>query len=79
MNTNLVVFSMAHMVIQAKARRPHRYPAKFFQHYSPYLFGTKLFSMQDKLVNNKQTYFLKQNFSAPITPIDKTSEMLINL
>ena len=38
-------------------------PAKFWRvlHYSPRLFGKKMFSMQDKLVNNKQTHFLKQN------------------
>ena len=52
---------------------PHRYPAKFgcVLPYSPYLFGKKLFSMQGKLVNNKQAHFLKQNFSALIRPIDK--------
>ena len=59
----------------------HSCPAKFVYLllYSPVLFGKKLFSMQDKLVNNKQTHFLKQNFSATITPIDKRCEMLINL
>ena len=37
-------------------------PAKFGHVliYSPCLFGKKLFSMQDKLVNNKQTHLLKQ-------------------
>ena len=36
---------------------PHGCPAKFGHVllYSLYLFGKKLFSMQDKLVNNKQT------------------------
>ena len=53
---------------------PHIYPVKFgyVLLYSPYLFGNKLFSMQDKLVNNKHTHFLKQNFSETITPIDKS-------
>ena len=34
----------------------HRYPAKFGRVllYNPFLFDKKLFSMQDKLVNNKQ-------------------------
>ena len=60
---------------------PYRYPDKFGRVllYSPYLFGKKLFSMQDKPVNNKQTHFLKQNFSASITTINKRCEMLINL
>ena len=51
---------------------PHRYPAKFGHVllYSPYLFGKKLLSMQDKLVNNNQTRFLEQNFSATITGAD---------
>ena len=46
---------------------------------SPCLFGKKLFSMQDKLVNNKQTHLLKQNFSETITPIDKSCMLLFNL
>ena len=29
----------------------------------------------NKLVNNKQTHFLQQNFSATITPIDKKCEI----
>ena len=46
----------------------------------PYLFDKKFFfSMQDKLLNNKQTLLLKQNFSATITPINKRCGMLINL
>ena len=37
---------------------PHRFPAKFAYVllYSPFLFGKKLFSMQNKLVNNKHTF-----------------------
>ena len=60
---------------------PHRYPAKFGYVLlcSPCLFGKILFSMQDKLVNNKQTHCLKQIFSATITPVDKRCEMVINL
>ena len=46
--------------------------------YFPCQFGKKLFSMQDKLVNNKHT-FSQQNFSATTTPINKRCEMLINL
>ena len=48
----------------------HSFPAKFTNVliYFPFLFGKKLFSMQDKLVSNKQTHFLKQNFSAIIAP-----------
>ena len=38
--------------------------------YSPFLFGKNFFSLQNKLVNNNQTHFLKQHFSAMITPID---------
>ena len=60
---------------------PHRYPAKIDSVllYSPCLFGKKLFPMQDKLVNNKQTHFLKQNFSETITPIDKSCMLLFEL
>ena len=47
--------------------------------YSLRLFGQKLFSMQDKLVNNKETHFLKQKFSDTITPIDKSCMLLLNL
>ena len=80
-NTNSVVFSIAHTVFQAKAHPPDRYPAKFgcVLLYSPYLFGKKLFSMQNKLVNNKQTHFFKQIFFATIKPIDKRCVILINL
>ena len=59
---------------------PHRCPAKFalVLLYSPFMFDKKLISMQDKLVNNNQTHFLKQNVSATITPIDKRCVLLIN-
>ena len=45
----------------ALSGHPRGYPAKIgcVLLYSPYLFGKKLFSTQDKLVNNKQTRFLK--------------------
>ena len=64
-----------------KPHPSHRYPAKlgYVLLYSSYRVGKKLFSMQDKLVSNKQTHFLKQNFSATITPIDQRCEVLINL
>ena len=41
-----------------KLHPPHRCPAEFSYVllYSPYLCGKKLFSMQDKLVNNKHTF-----------------------
>ena len=44
---------------------PHSYPAKFgyVLIYSPNPFGKKLFSIRHQIVNNKQTHFLKQNFS----------------
>ena len=60
---------------------PHSCPAKFGRVllYSPYLFGKKLFSMQEKLVNNKQTHLLKQDFSEKITPMDKSCMLLFNL
>ena len=52
---------------------PHRYTLlKLAVSYSipPIcLIGKKFFSMQGKLVNKKQTHFLKQNFSKAITPI----------
>ena len=35
--------------------------------YNLFLFGKNLFPMQDKPVNNKQTHFLKRNFSVTIT------------
>ena len=59
----------------------HRYPAKvgYVLLYSPDLFGKKLFSKTNLLVNSKQTHFLKQNHSAIITPISKRCQMLINL
>ena len=47
--------------------------------YSPCLFGKKLLYVQDELVNNKQTHWLKQNFSETITPIDKSCVLLFNL
>ena len=60
---------------------PHSCPAKFGRVllYFPCLFGKKLFSMQGKLVDNKQTHFLKQNFSETITPINKSCMLLFNL
>ena len=60
---------------------PHKYSAKFGSVllYCPHLFGKKLFSMQDKLVNNKQTHLLKQNFSETITPLDKCCMLLFIL
>ena len=60
---------------------PHSYPVKFgcASLYSPYLLGKKLFSMQDKLVNYKQTHCRKQNFSAITTPIDKSCMLLFDL
>ena len=59
----------------------HVHPAKIERVlvYSPCLFGKKLFSMQDKLVNNKQTHFLKQHFTETITPIDKSCMLLFNI
>ena len=60
---------------------PHSCPANFgyVLLYSTCLCGKKLFSMQGKLVDNKQTHFGKQNFSETITPIDKRCVLLINL
>ena len=51
-------------LIALYAHPPHRYPAKFVSVllYSPYLFGKKLFSMQDNLKNNTQKPFLKHKF-----------------
>ena len=45
--------------------------------YSTGLFGMILFSMQDTLVNNKQTRLLKHNFSDTITPIDKSYTLYV--
>ena len=57
------------------------YPAKIAHNllYSPSLFGKKLFSVQDRLVNNKQTHLLEQNFTETIIPIDKSCMLLFNL
>ena len=59
---------------------PHNCPAKFVYVLlcSPFLFGKKLFSMQEKLMNNKNKHFHKQNFSTTITPINKRCVILIN-
>ena len=72
MISNMLVLGLIHFCILLSAH-PHKYPDKFgyVLHYFPYLFGKILFSMQDKVVNNKQTHFLKPNFSAKIAPIDK--------
>ena len=53
------------------------YPAKIgcILLYSPCLFDK--FFHASKLVNNKQIYFLKQNFSETITPIDKSCMSLL--
>ena len=57
------------------------HPAKIGQVlvYPTCLLGKRLFSMQDKLVKNKQTHLLKQNFSETITPIDNSCMLLFNL
>ena len=59
----------------------HSCPAKFgcVLLHSPLLLGKKLFFMKDNLVSNKPAHFLKQNFSATITPIDKSYMLLFNL
>ena len=44
----------------------------------PLQFGKKLFTIWDKLVNKNQPHFLKQNFSATNTPIDKMC-LLLNI
>ena len=62
-------------ICDALRRHPMLNLAKLF----PLSVWQKLFSMQDKLVDYKQTHCLKQNFSETITPIDKRCEMLINL
>ena len=53
-------------------------PAKFGHVllYSPCLFCKKLFSVQDKLVNNKQTHLLNKT---SLRPIDKSCMWLFNL
>ena len=66
--------STTHYHILPVLHPPHKYPAKFgcVSLYVPYLFGKELFSMQDKLVNNKHTHFLK-------TPDIFTSPKLVML
>ena len=65
-------------LVSGHCHLPHSCSAKFAYVllYFPFLFGKKLFSVQDKLVNNKQTHFLKQK---KITPIYKRCVLLINL
>ena len=45
----------------------------------PCLFGKELFYKQDKLVNNKQTDLLEQNFSETIIPVEKSCILLCYL
>ena len=76
------VFHNLYSLFHAEHKHPpHGCPAKlgYVLLHLHYRFGKKLFSMQDKLVNNKQTHFLELNFSDTITPIDKRCMLLFNL
>ena len=72
-------YSIQHSWLSYFSHPSHKYPAKFgyVLFHSAYLFGKEFFSMQDKLVNNKQTHFLKQNFSDTITPIEQSSNVIV--